>query len=296
MSNNNSRYQSLSGRKPIHQREYFEGYYENKPILFDRVFRGYRFSNEECMALCQGEWLEVHNLQNGVVLYGVRGCLYKDVFASAKSSVPVYIFKVKQSLVNNPTYVFSKRTPYFGPNNTELPYDFTKRMSNDVILPGEPTGESENKSEDKKIQFILHEASLDVFSDEEDSKLAAMVSTTTSLPNVVGVKTNMNNVKVFVPVIAGYRYTENGLEPIEDKEVLSTEKPVHEIVYEDKDVVTVESDVKSDFDEVVQGEEVALYDELFSSDDFEEPNLDEIDPQYVQSPYLVDGPDNIPFD
>lgn len=265
MSNNNSRYQSLSGRKPIHQREYFEGYYENKPILFDRVFRGYRFSNEECMALCQGEWLEVHNLQNGVVLYGVRGCLYKDVFASAKSSVPVYIFKVKQSLVNNPTYVFSKRTPYFGPDS----------VSNDVVVHRD----HEKDIAKKKTQFILHESSLDVFSDEEDSKLAAMVSTTISLPNVVDVKTNENNIKIFVPVIAGYRYTENGLESItNDENHVSADKNV------------------SNFDEVVKNAETELYDKLFSSDDFEEPNLDEIDPQYLQNPNLVDGSDDIPFD
>ena len=292
MSNNNSRYQSLSGRKPVHQKEYFEGYYENKPILFDRVFRGYRFSNEECMALCQGEWLEVHNLQNGLVSYGVKGCLYKDVFASAKSSVPVYIFKVKQSLVNNPNYLFAKRTPYFGPKTTESSYDFTKQVSGDDVVQEEHGKELENKSESKKTQFILHEASLDVFSDEEDSKLAAMVSTMTSLPNVVEVKTNKNNIKVFVPVIAGYRYTEHGLEPIGGDDGVSSEKFVDEILHDDAAVAVVEPN----FDKVIQDAEADLYDELFGSDDFEEPNFDEIDPQYLQSPYLVDGSENIPFE
>lgn len=266
------RYQSLSGRKPVSQKEYYEGYYDNKRILFDRVFRGYRFSDEECRALCQGEWLEVHNLQNGMVLYGVRGCLHQDIFASVNSDVPVYIFKVKTSLVNNPKYRFADRKPYYGPNKPEPVKD-----------------EIEPK---KKTQFILHESSVDTFSDEEDSKMAARVAAATSLPDVVEVKTNENNIKIFVPVIAGYRYTDDGMELVKDDGVLPVNKNSDNqtVVFDDEQaidessVADVSMDVEDIIDDVVIDYESDVYDELFSDDDG-------INEQYVDE-Y---GSDDVPF-
>lgn len=272
-----SRYQYLSGRRPIHQKEYYEGYYENQPILFDRMFRGYRFTNEECQALCQGEWLEVHNLQNGMVLYGVRGSLYKDIFASANSSLPIYIFKVKTSLVNNPTYQFSKRKPYFGPNKSEISYDYKQQIEQ----PSEP-------EKPRQTQFILHEASVDMFSDEEDSKLAAMISAAAELPKVVDVKVNENNVKIFVPVIAGQRYTEHGMEPVSESELQAISD-----VSEDKNVDNFVDNVDNygkdtHYDEIVMDAEHELFMDLMSDDALED--------DMSENPYLVDGSDEEPFE
>lgn len=308
---NSSRYQSLAGRRPVHQKEYFEGYYQNKPILIDRMFRGHRFSDEECKALCQGEWLELHNLQNGIVLYGVRGCLHQDIFASAKSSIPVYVFKVKTSLVNNPSYRFDDRKPYFGSNQSESAYDYSKTVNHDV----------ESGVKVKKTKFILHESSVDAFSDNNDSELAAMVAANMMLPKVVEVKKNENDVKIFVPVIAGYRYTENGLEMIQDDEATFGDD-VNQQMDVEKDVELQESadtirestnetvdeqsisgvqdvviDEDSYYNNVVADAESDLYNNMFRSEDedFEEPYLDEIEPSDWMNPNLVEGIDDLPF-
>lgn len=74
-------YSKLKGRssaavKP--DEDMWRGTWNGELVEFDRNFRGHYFSDEECMALCRGEMLEVHNLggQRGM-LYAVRGMLQK---------------------------------------------------------------------------------------------------------------------------------------------------------------------------------------------------------------------------
>lgn len=254
-----SRYQLLEGRKPVHEKEYYEGYYENQSILFDRVFRGYRFTDEECFALCQGEWLEVHNLQNNGVLYGVCGCLLQDILASFSSVLPVYLFKVKKSLVNNPNYSFAKRTPYFGPNTESVVTKERKPLESDIVLP-----------EQMQTEFVLHEANIDAFSDEQDSVLAAMIAASVSNSTMVEVQTKDQSVKVFIPMIAGYKYTENGLEPISNADlqqffVDNVDNSVDKFVVND---TTFTNSIEDEMDD-----ELSVYTALMQEDDFEEPDF-----------------------
>ena len=285
------RYDTLKGKRPVQQKEYYEGIFQNKPVLFDRHFREYRFTDAECKALCDGEWLEVHNLQNGAILYGVQGHLQQDIFASAKSSIPIYVFKSTSSLLHNPSYSFENRTPYFGPNPAN--FQNTNMSSQQSIHINHNTGEP------KKPTVILHESVLDEFSDEEDSKLAAMIAAP-ELPEIVEVKTNENNIKIFVPVIAGYRYTKYGLEMMPDeeqtikksvvqsdsKEPMSIFVPKVVKVQEQNSEVHNKSDVASIEKSVVSKQVV-----LDKQSEVEQNNVDNV--EYVDGVDNIDNIDNI---
>lgn len=74
-------YSKLKGRSPVAVKpdeDVWRGTWNGELIEFDRNFRGHHFSDEECMALCRGDMLEVHNLggQRGM-LYAVRGMLQR---------------------------------------------------------------------------------------------------------------------------------------------------------------------------------------------------------------------------
>lgn len=231
-----ARYKSLDGRKPIEEKEYYHGIYQNKPIMIDRKFRDHRLTDEECRALCDGESIEIHNLHNGMTVYGVRGMLREDLLSRGRFEMPVYMFKATMSVVNKPDYDFSKRKVVKpqetqSVNNTRSEEDEMRdaleredadlrqwtqhTMSEDAYV-------SPTTSHTKKPQLILHEAVLDEFSDEEDSKLAARVAATTEgLPPVVPVYKNAQDLKVYVPVIAGMVYTKNGMAIVSDEDALS---------------------------------------------------------------------------
>lgn len=296
-----SRYRSLQGRQTIHPKEYYEGVYKNQPILFDRNFREYRFTDAECAALCNGEWLEVHNLKNGTVFYGVRGRIQEDIFASAKSNIPVYVFKVKTSLVNNPRYNFDKRVPNFGPKSV---------VSNDQ-KPTQQNSVTEHMS--SKSNIVFHQALVDEFSTEEDAKLAAMISAPI-LPEIVEVPTSDGSIPIFVPVIAGHRYTKQGLEMIPDVEKMyenitpatpsMISKVTEETVQEPKEEVIIkEPSVKSvpnassfedfthntalveGFDELYEDEE-----DLIACEGFEEMNERAMQEPIDEPEFPFEGP------
>ena len=63
------RYLSLGNQKPVKEKEYYQGVFQNKPIMIDRQFREHRLTDDECRALCNGEVIEIHNLQEGMTLH-----------------------------------------------------------------------------------------------------------------------------------------------------------------------------------------------------------------------------------
>lgn len=215
-------YNRLRGSRPFTAKEYYDGVYHGEPIRFDRNFRGYRFNDAECAALCNGEWIEVHGLRNNTVMYGVQGCLQEDVFASVKSDVPVYQFKVRKSLVNNPSYDFQKRELYFGPDEENAGANYEKNKAQKEIQK-----KTHEKVEQPPIKpkMILHQSLVDEFSNEDDAKLAAMLAAP-ELPPVVKISVpdennnKKNEVPIFVPVLAGYRFTAHGLEMVADEQAM----------------------------------------------------------------------------
>lgn len=190
----NSRYSRLQGRKDISEKEYYEGTFHGQNIRLNRNFRGYRFSDAECEALCHGEWLEVHNLENNGVLYGVCGTLEKDMFQNEESSdiVPVYVFKSKFTRVNNPNYSFEQRVPYYGPDvsSNNVPSK-TNVNAEDIVLLS------------------------DAFSDDVDAKLAALIAAP-DLPAIQKVEVSDNNVPVYVPVLNNMAITKDGIVAVEE--------------------------------------------------------------------------------
>ena len=172
-------------------------------------------------ALCDGEVIEIHNLHNKGTAYGVRGMLREDLFSRGCFEMPVYVFKATMPVLNKPDYDFSKRhvvkTQGLSNNQTVKPKDEESDMrdalakeESDLQQWTQQTMTEENtvlhtaKSHTKRPRLILHASSLDEYSDEEDSKLAARVAANVDgLTPVVPLYKTAEDLKVYVPVIAG---------------------------------------------------------------------------------------------
>ena len=91
----------------------YYGVWHDKQVEFDRIFRGYRFSDDECRALCNDELLEVHGLERNGVKYSVVGSLHESTLPNLSSEYISVKFKVDRTISFNPEYVFEKRSVSF---------------------------------------------------------------------------------------------------------------------------------------------------------------------------------------
>lgn len=82
--------------------ETFHGFWCGEEVTFPRVFRGYRFTDEECIGLCYGETIEVHNIDGKCGKYGVRGKLAKSKWFGEIR------FEAEDVFLNNPDYRYEK--------------------------------------------------------------------------------------------------------------------------------------------------------------------------------------------
>lgn len=233
-----ARYSSLGNQKHVEGKEYYQGVFQNKPIMIDRQFREHRLTDEECLALCNGESIEIHNLHNKGTAYGVRGMLREDLFSRGRFEMPVYVFKATMSVLNKPDYDFSKRNVVKTQNVSD---NQAVKIEDDESAMRSALAKEESElqqwtqqtitedidsshtitSHTKKPRLILHESSLDEFSDDEDSKLAARVAANAEgLTPVVPIYKTANDLKVYVPVIAGMVYTKNGITVVSDEEAM----------------------------------------------------------------------------
>lgn len=238
MFTSGTRYTSLGNQKPVKEKEYYQGVFQNKPIMIDRQFREHRLTDEECKALCNGEVIEIHNLHNNGTAYGVRGMLREDLFSRGCFEMPVYVFKATMPVLNKPDYDFSKRhvvkTQDLSNNQTVKPKDEESDMR-DALAKEESDLQQWSqqamteddivshiaKSHTKRPRLILHASSLDEYSDEEDSKLAARVAANADgLTPVVPLYKTAEDLKVYVPVIAGMVYTKNGISVVPDEDAM----------------------------------------------------------------------------
>ena len=238
MFTSGTRYTSLGNQKPVKEKEYYQGVFQNKPIMIDRQFREHRLTDEECKALCNGEVIEIHNLHNNGTAYGVRGMLREDLFSRGCFEMPVYVFKATMPVLNKPDYDFSKRhvvkTQDLSNNQTVKPKDEESDMR-DALAKEESDLQQWTqqamteddivshiaKSHTKRPRLILHASSLDEYSDEEDSKLAARVAANADgLTPVVPLYKTAEDLKVYVPVIAGMVYTKNGISVVPDEDAM----------------------------------------------------------------------------
>lgn len=238
MFTSGTRYTSLGNQKPVKEKEYYQGVFQNKPIMIDRQFREHRLTDAECEALCNSEVIEIHNLHNKGTAYGVRGMLREDLFSRGCFEMPVYVFKATMPVLNKPDYDFSKRhvvkTQDLSNNQTVKPKDeesdmraalakeesdlqqWTQQTMTEVDAVSHTA-----KSHTKKPRLILHASSLDEYSDEEDAKLAARVAANADgLTPVVPLYKTAEDLKVYVPVIAGMVYTKNGISVVSDEDAM----------------------------------------------------------------------------
>lgn len=99
-----SYYSELGNRKknatmPVQAR----GVWHGKDVTFSREFRGHLFTEQEVMALLNGETIEVHNLKSRYgALYGVQGCLVEQSMGDYQ-----YVrFKSQMVIPNRPDYYY----------------------------------------------------------------------------------------------------------------------------------------------------------------------------------------------
>lgn len=98
-----SRYSQIqSGRYQKSETAMYSGFWHGRPVTFSRDFRGHRFSDEECEALCKGQRIEVHNIQGMNCKYAVQGRLQVQDIGLG----PSVRFVVIDTVPNNPDYVF----------------------------------------------------------------------------------------------------------------------------------------------------------------------------------------------
>lgn len=238
MFTSGTRYTSLGNQKPVKEKEYYQGVFQNKPIMIDRQFREHRLTDEECKALCDGEVIEIHNLHNKGTAYGVRGMLREDLFSRGCFEMPVYVFKATMPVLNKPDYDFSKRHIVKTQDAVSNQPVKTKDEESDMraalakeesdlqqwtqqAMTEDDAISHTAKSHTKKPRLILHASSLDEYSDDEDAKLAARVAANADgLTPVVPLYKTAKDLKVYVPVIAGMVYTKNGISVVPDEDAM----------------------------------------------------------------------------
>lgn len=88
------------GRKKDNKRagDMYTGKWNGVPIEFDRMFRGHRFSDGECEALCRGETIDVHNVGTSDIKYSVAGFLEASPYPGMTPGVSLFRFKADHTI------------------------------------------------------------------------------------------------------------------------------------------------------------------------------------------------------
>lgn len=116
--------------------EVYRGTWNGHSVAFERVFRGYRFSDEECEALLNGEMLEVHGLRRGDVVYSVTGSLAQSKFAMLTGpGYNIVRFIPDRTISYNPDYDFKTRNVVM----------LNKSAAQDAQTPSEPENDVQER-------------------------------------------------------------------------------------------------------------------------------------------------------
>ena len=150
--------------------------------------------------MCDGELIEVHNIGDGHIAYGVLGGLKESIICSGE-----VVFKTIDTLINNPNYDFLRR----------------KRRFMDDRGVDLSSGGIKNTDSTKQMSMDLISGTLDSFSNDDDARLAAVIAgdLIQDVPVVEPIDHIINeDVPVYVPVLSGIgAFTKDGLvldEPI----------------------------------------------------------------------------------
>lgn len=91
---------------PLSNVPMFEGVWHGKNVRFERIFRGYSLSDEECRALCEGHAIEIHGLERHGVKYAVVGALQESMYQGLKQSFTEIKLKALKTIPYDPEYKF----------------------------------------------------------------------------------------------------------------------------------------------------------------------------------------------
>lgn len=176
-----SRYQELHTKKDMPEDSYrYEGVFGGEAVSFSRMFRDRLLTDAECEALCDGLTVTLQGLSRvsggRTVQYGVRVALECKTVQGVQNSFRSTVIRVKDTLLCDPDYRFSRALCEQENRNQALPEGL---FGSTGELLGQP---------------------LDGFSDEDDAMLAAMVAAP-ELPLVQRVQTGLGQIPVFVPVL-----------------------------------------------------------------------------------------------
>lgn len=183
--------------------EVYKGVWHGRPVQFNRVFRGYRFSDDECEALCRGESLEVHGLERKGVRYSVLGALQESSFEGHALTFSSVRFKSEHTIPYNPEYKFvSKAAQYDVPNAGEKePEELDLDAYAEEVLFDKHAAQADGSSASADEDFInqFDPAHPDGEAGMLNAQLEAMINAPYALP-FVKVEDNMERVH-FVPVL-----------------------------------------------------------------------------------------------
>lgn len=162
-----SRYSSLSPAKN-EVVEMFRGQWHGKQVEFERVFRGYRFSDGECEALCRDELLEVHGLERNGTQYSVVGSLQDSMFSGFSREFASVKFKPVRTISFDPEYRFETRHICYADGHVE------------PAVASEPERQVEDTSAEDEA--FIDSFNLDAFTlenDDMEARMAAMIAAPT---------------------------------------------------------------------------------------------------------------------
>lgn len=116
-----TRYSNIKAKGDYIEAETYKGVWNNSSCEFKRNFRGYRLSDEECIALCNGEKIEIHNLQNKYASTYAVSCrlsLKNNIFGELG-----VIIDVIDTVPNNPNHKYGDKLYNSNPYSVPVSVD-----------------------------------------------------------------------------------------------------------------------------------------------------------------------------
>lgn len=148
-----TRYSSLRSKHDYDtSSEYFTGKWRGRDVRFRRTFRGHRFSDAECEALCAGNRIEVHNLEGKNGSYAVQGMLASEDSLFGQRVV----FKVIDTVPNRVNFRFGE-TPLYNPSDRYKPVKKVVDLDDRYEDYDNPSGYADDYDDDKDIREEIHD-------------------------------------------------------------------------------------------------------------------------------------------
>lgn len=257
ISNNQNKFSS-NGKST----ERWKGVWNGESVEFDRVFRGHRFTDDECKRLCNGEEISVKVSRDGISGYDVVGSLEENIYHGMVRDFRTISFKPRQKVFGTD---FSRVNVSMGSDADRSDKSDVSKLISDAVF-----------------SFV------DGFSDEVDSETIAMVAApvlpelkrVAKVKDVIGdrgimekdVVLNNDEVPVFIPKLVMFDDFEESEDVVLDSvDNVAQEESVGEVVdnvdgSDSVDVVDNVADMSAD-ESFASSEDVDSVDNVVDDDD-----------------------------